>query len=355
MNLFWEHSRGYVTTHFRAHHQHLKPVTEQSLDRAQRKYSVTVVAITSQLEEAQALLPQVLIIPESIISVRELASLRRSLDRNMYVLVRKSKWVTQEIMAEILRILPLELDRYLPAHQLILTMDGCTVHCTERVLAAAREHNIWVAMIPAGLTWLLQPLDTHIFKGFKTEIRQRFRLQCIEQAARVPERRHCYAIILDSIRSTLTMTTWSNAFSENGFDATLTNLSARILTDLRWVAPPVITGHRVSLDQLKVCLPSNRRVQERGLLELPFGPNLYQDPQVPVRPPRVRRAPGPLPAPELPGLPAAPPAPVLPPSAGPAAPAAPASPEILDLSDHDTSSVHSHGVHEDPDDLLGWT
>nr|XP_006817663.1 PREDICTED: pogo transposable element with KRAB domain-like [Saccoglossus kowalevskii] len=45
--------------------------------------------------------------------------------------------------------------------------DSCTVHLTDNVKAALRERNIDVAVIPGGLTSILQPLDIGINKPIK--------------------------------------------------------------------------------------------------------------------------------------------------------------------------------------------
>ena len=54
-------------------------------------------------------------------------------------------------------------DRYTP----ILLMDAAPVHVASNVLRACVERSIHVIVVPAQMTWLLQPLDTHAFRLYK--------------------------------------------------------------------------------------------------------------------------------------------------------------------------------------------
>lgn len=53
----------------------------------------------------------------------------------------------------------------------MLVWDACRSHLTSAVLAAARAQHIGVVIVPARMTWALQPLDTHVFAVLKKRIR----------------------------------------------------------------------------------------------------------------------------------------------------------------------------------------
>jgi hypothetical protein len=61
----------------------------------------------------------------------------------------------------------------------VLLLDACPVHLSEQTLAFAASQSIQLAFIPARMTWLLQPLDTHVFAGLKRSIRRLHADQCI--------------------------------------------------------------------------------------------------------------------------------------------------------------------------------
>ena len=60
-----------------------------------------------------------------------------------------------------------------PGKPVVLVMDDCPAHASVAVLAAAARRNIHVIIIPAKMTWALQPLDVHAFRKLKGDIRLR--------------------------------------------------------------------------------------------------------------------------------------------------------------------------------------
>ena len=45
----------------------------------------------------------------------------------------------------------------------MLVMDAASQHLAADVVAHAARRHIMILLLPARLTWLLQPLDTHVF------------------------------------------------------------------------------------------------------------------------------------------------------------------------------------------------
>ena len=351
INLHWEANKGFVASDFFHSQEHLRPVVEQSLGRSEKKWSITLVALICDLPVAQRRLPQFMIIPENLLTIQEAQDLRNRLPRQVYMIVRPSKWITQDVLTTIFRMLIVELDEFLPHYQPVLIMDGCTVHISHSVLEGAANVDLWLLLIPAGMTWLLQPLDTHAFRRLKAQLRQRLRNVSFDLWHRLVPRIDCYQVVLDSVVELFVDTTWAEAFLHNGLAPTLDTLCPRILKELRIVSPPICPQRRINIDELTLCLPARRRVPERLLLEKPFGANIYNDPEPPALPqprpaaPRVVRHPLRSRRPPRPAPAAAAHPPMVP-------PAPPESPELVDLSD-DNSSLHSHGVHYAPG--LTWT
>ncbi|HSG19529.1 MAG TPA: hypothetical protein VLA31_02065, partial [Burkholderiaceae bacterium] len=58
-----------------------------------------------------------------------------------------------------------------PHARVLLVWDACPVHLMHSVLRHARKLDIGIVVVPGRMTWLLQPLDTHVFAVLKKRIR----------------------------------------------------------------------------------------------------------------------------------------------------------------------------------------
>ena len=125
-------------------------------------------------------------------------------------------WNTGEILCLWLRELKQRLQRAAPGRPLLLVMDDCTVHVSDVVLQKCRSLGIAVVIVPARCTWLLQPLDTHVFAKLKNEIRQR----CFAAVARSASGHMtpCERIRLQgaAIRRILVEQDWSRVMQRSG-------------------------------------------------------------------------------------------------------------------------------------------
>ena len=82
-------------------------------------------------------------------------------------------WVTQHNLKGMLTTLRRCIRNRCPGKQLILVMDCAAQHTNYNVLAHASRLNLHVVLVPSGMTWLLQPLDSHVFSGLKRTLAQR--------------------------------------------------------------------------------------------------------------------------------------------------------------------------------------
>ena len=70
-----------------------------------------------------------------------------------------------------------------PDTQLILILDAATIHLSGTFRRRALSLGVRLVFIPAGLTWLLQPLDTHVFAALKRDIRTRLTRSILSSSA----------------------------------------------------------------------------------------------------------------------------------------------------------------------------
>ncbi len=80
-------------------------------------------------------------------------------------------WMTEHIFVQWLAVLDASVDASVQ-RPLLLVMDGCSSHISERITMKAEELNIILLCLPANATHLVQPLDICVFAPFKRCIRQ---------------------------------------------------------------------------------------------------------------------------------------------------------------------------------------
>ena len=135
----------------------------QPIPHALRRSYISYVSIICDSEAIQRILPQFLIGNAAVVKRRSMPELVRKLSPNVHLWRRKSAWVNERVMLDILRHLHSALRPYLGELQPILLSDAAPPHTTPLVFRMARRLCIWPLTVPATLTWLLQPLDTHGF------------------------------------------------------------------------------------------------------------------------------------------------------------------------------------------------
>jgi hypothetical protein len=85
-----------------------------------------------------------------------------------------SSWMNQKLLRRILRLLATALVEVQKDRLVILVMDSARCHIHKDIINEACRQGFWVIFVPAKLTWLLQPLDTHIFRHFKARLRKKY-------------------------------------------------------------------------------------------------------------------------------------------------------------------------------------
>jgi hypothetical protein len=86
----------------------------------------------------------------------------------------KSSWNSPALLRKIVALLAVALSSF-PNVQPILVFDAASVHIHRTVLEESNRSKIWMLCVPARTTWLLQPLDTHVFAGYKGFLRKQWR------------------------------------------------------------------------------------------------------------------------------------------------------------------------------------
>ncbi len=184
---------------------------------------------------------------------------------NIFIVRQQSAWVSHECMVVYIRTLSGCLQQYAKEFQPVLLMDTSNVHTHKAVLEACRHRGIWPCFVPAGLTWLLQPLDTHVFARYKRFLQRRY----AEEAARRQNPRLSTVDILDlacqGTRVILQGHRWADAFDRTGFGARQRKLgdrASRVVSEDKIELPPQdMPLHRI----LEAVMPKGRVLSTRLL------------------------------------------------------------------------------------------
>jgi hypothetical protein len=112
-------------------------------------------------------------------------------------------------MISVLELLAAALAHF-PDLQPILALDTVRCHIAPRILSKAAELKLWIAPVPAGLTYLLQPLDVSCFAQYKAFLRSAYRIA--RMATGALSARQWIMLLFQVCTDFLNSTPWAPAF-----------------------------------------------------------------------------------------------------------------------------------------------
>ena len=168
---------------------------------------------------------------------------------------QKNAWNNDRLCAYIVRRLALATRAHNSELQPAFLFDAVRLHTTTVVLAALSGARIWPVLVPARMTWLLQPLDTLASQTYKAHLRARYQSARADLGVGDLSTRPFLACICVAIRHVLQGTRWDSAFDQDGFGNKQTQLGSFVMRHLHIVAPPDIQASRTSIEQLSCFSP----------------------------------------------------------------------------------------------------
>ena len=126
------------------------------------------------------------------------------------------------------------LERYQPE----LMMDSCEIHLYGGIITTCNSVGVRLVIVPAELTWLLQPCDTHAFLLFKVPMKSSSQAQQIESPASELGIHEFPACVYDAVRSVLQGCRWVATLDEDGWGCRHADVSAVRQAALDF--PPVV-------------------------------------------------------------------------------------------------------------------
>ena len=231
-----------------------KCAPRQEATRQATRLYFTLVAIICTEPALQPLLPQVLVIGDKALRRQDEAAIRATLPHNVYLLRKRSGWNNTAIQAEIVTLTKTVLQPYLDRYQVLWFSDACKAHMAKEVLGALKEAGFWHCIIPASLTWLLQPLDVLTFVQFKRWLKSESMRK--SHGPKVPEALGAMIdTVVHGIRAVFQGTDWRAAFRMVGAMGTQDGVANTLKIELEWDAVPPTSRERPSISVLDLCLP----------------------------------------------------------------------------------------------------
>lgn len=189
--------------------------------------SVSHVAIIADRPDVQRVLPQVFIGNGHRFTLGLLAAVADAGDKPncVHLFRRKSSWMNIENMSAILDLLAKALGDF-PSLQPILVLDTVRCHIAPCILQKAASLKIWLAPVPAGLTYLLQPLDVSCFARYKHFLRSRYR--AARMAAGSVSAHQWMRLLFQVCEEFLSAKSWAAAFRMVGIGSHEMRLSTEL-------------------------------------------------------------------------------------------------------------------------------
>ena len=219
----------------------------------------TYVALICNVPEIQPLLPQILLVSSHLLSHQNNAIIQDELPQNVYVKRLTSGWNTTKGMTDIIRLLCNILQPFMEQYQPVLMFDAVPLHLADEVFAELANVAFWHAVIPARMTWLLQPLDTHAFVKFKRFLKTRFQDGGPYNAGGNLTLR-MMRLVISAIRQVLEARRWDAAFANDGLAGDQDTVSSYIQHQLEYEQLPAYPPLRPSEESLRLCWPRNKTV-----------------------------------------------------------------------------------------------
>ena len=246
---------GHLTFHARALKRSARSLTT-SATASQTRGMFTLVAFVCDDEMIQNVLPQICLVNEKHLTKAEpAAALRAYLDANSVLWTSSKAWVTSTLMCKIVKLLKKHLQPFFATHHFILTADGYRAHLTKPVWGAVNRARIMYHLIPAKMTWILQPCDSHVFAVLKNTLQH----ECQSLVLKTVDGRLTMSLLFQALaRSILVVLrnrSWRTAFWDVGLTGTQAAVSDHVLAKLGLHGRPRVDDELPSLQELQAVFP----------------------------------------------------------------------------------------------------
>ena len=224
--------------------------------RSQMRGSMTLICFVCDDETIQPCLPQILLVNKRHAPNHMLPSIRACVRPPVLVWFVDKAWMTASLMKDVLCQLDLALEPWSTSHQVILSADAFRAHLSHHVWRATAALNMFYLVIPAKMTWALQPCDTHVFAKFKHHFAIHVQVHLVASSSAQTTLRLVVLALMHALEHVVVHGRFLKAFQEVGLTGDQTRLSNSMLQKIGLHArPSAVTGFP-TLSALQSCFPT---------------------------------------------------------------------------------------------------
>ena len=242
----------------------------ERVSRRSTRGHLTVVSVISADATLQRYVPQFILPKDASLSNMEKGMLLE-LPSPIHYVSGTGGWVTSVIMKGLLTVLRRAVRSVRPEHHIVVALDAANQHIAADVLAHAARLQVHLLLIPARMTHLLQPLDSHVFGCFKRDlleahcaVRGQHPSGCLPAGAWIP-------ILASAISRNFVERHWADAMASNGLTGDLSRVRQRVLAHIPGCLPlPLRPPSAAEMDSMAgrhrrtLCAAVLRRAQAIG-------------------------------------------------------------------------------------------
>ena len=238
-----------------------------------RRSAVTLAAFVSDDDEINKVLPQVIVGAEHIIQAWMTPLLNNDRTDSIFIIRRKSGWLMSDVVVNLIKLLGESLKPFAGTRRFVLMLDAARMHLCSKVVKACTRHSIHLMYVPASMTSLLQPLDTHVFSLLKRFIRREYEEFLVKSDSGEVSTFSFLKILIAAIENVIQARSWKKAFWQTGYGDQQKHISRSLRSHLQLEDVPVIPPSLPTLEELALIYPGNVYPDVDCLFDLFLPPN----------------------------------------------------------------------------------
>lgn len=241
-----------------------------------RRGNVTYLASICSDPAVAHLLPQILLGNHSQFLKNIVKAVQSKVGGNIFFWREPSAWNTHILMQRYILLLCSCLGEILHERAVYFLLDMAPCHLHPTVLKACMDAGLRVILIPAGLTSVLQPLDSHVFRQFRAKM-QHLWLECKVGSPQGEVSLDAWlGLVSEAIQSIVVAKPWRRAFERVGILSAQEMLSPKVLDALGWKSCPKVPSRLPGLGQ--ACMLFPRRTKANVAMWVQWTPGLVCTP-----------------------------------------------------------------------------
>jgi hypothetical protein len=234
---------------------------KETVKNEDAKAHISFLAFITHDPAIQPKLPQIFIGDKHKFLVSLLKEVAPHTPHNFLLWREDSSWNNAALMRKAMCQLMKNLKEVTMTHQVVLVLDCARCHLHPSIFPLATRLGIRLMYVPARLTWLLQPADTHAFGRLKQRLRRKWLDLCVMNNSGQVSHRDWLEAVFAVASKLLCEINWKSAFESNGLLGE-ENLGHRLLSELEWSGPQPVSSDALTKEQLKLVLPRRTRWED---------------------------------------------------------------------------------------------